>query len=87
MINNVYAPSPPILQFYIQLKQNRSLSRDECIMQDEAGVSWLVAACFLTVVKVHASQAMNLVTCITAIGSKEQGRVIHLRLFCIGYYY
>jgi len=22
-------------------------------MQDEAGVSWLVAACFLTVVKVH----------------------------------
>lgn len=56
-------------------------------MQDEAGVSWLVAACFLTVVKVHTGQAMNLVTCITAIGSKKQGRVIHLRLFCIRYYY
>jgi hypothetical protein len=56
-------------------------------MQDEAGVTWLVAACFLTVVKVHTSQAMNLVTCITATGSKKQGHVIHQRPFCIGYYY
>lgn len=48
---------------------------------------WLVAACFLTAVKVHTSQAMNFVTGITATCSKKQVHVINQRPFCTGYYY
>jgi hypothetical protein len=51
-------------------------------MQDEAGASWLAAACFLTVVKVNTSQAMNFVTGITATGSKKQVHVIFFLRSC-----